>query len=57
MNISKEGKKAEESKKYRNEGEKTLGADPQAPFPLFPFGAFLLPLFIPVPARTEQKKK
>ncbi|MCX6553482.1 MAG: hypothetical protein NTZ12_00480 [Candidatus Aminicenantes bacterium] len=56
MSIKEEGKIAAE-KSSVNENKKNLVAESPAPFPLFPFGTFLLPLFIPCPQPTEGKKK
>jgi hypothetical protein len=51
-------KSREEKGKGKGKKGKKIPLPPSpVALPLFPFGTFLLPLFIPCPLPTEQKKK
>jgi hypothetical protein len=54
----REGEKLAEEKGKTNDNEMTLAAAEPAPFPMFPFGLFLLPLIVPgiSPAETKDNK-
>ena len=57
MKNRKEEKAAGKKGKV-NESDKSLALETlPAALPLFPFGTFLLPLFIPVPIQSPHQKK
>ncbi len=51
----KEGKKKAKRKNGKKESENNQGMVLPAIIPIFPFGTFLLPLFVPCPPATDKK--